>query len=150
VSLRPRNTARPPRSSARPLAAEVGSISGAAVGAIEAAVAITTFASVLTTDESIFTLCAAVDYHAGESGGVCNRRQLNNSMGTGSMFKRFRNCVTIVTILLSMTVTVALSHAQGSSVDQAAVTQPATGPGNSGAVQTLCGFTQFPRVDRSE
>ena len=32
-------------------------------------------------------------------------------MGTGSMFKRFRNCVTIVTILLSMTVTVALSHA---------------------------------------
>jgi hypothetical protein len=51
-------------------------------------------------------------------------------MGTGSMFKRFGNCGTIVTIV-SLTVAVALAHAQGSSVDQAAVTQPAAGPGNS-------------------
>jgi len=57
------------------------------------------------------------------------------------LFKRFRNCVTIVTILLSLTAAVALAHARGSSVDQAAVTQPAAGPGNSltdpGAVRPI-------------
>jgi hypothetical protein len=54
-------------------------------------------------------------------------------------------------ILLSLTVAVALAHAQGSSVDQAAVTQPATGPVNSltdpGAVRPI-GIIDFYGLHR--